>query len=273
MDRVTGNTVDLGSGRRGFRDRNLGLSQAGTIPGASWFNGAQEEIVRFVELMGLGPTDANREQLIQAARRMAGGYVRTIAANTVLTADDAGVVRVNAAGGPISVTLPAANAAGGAPLRITLLRTDTSANAVTVQRAGADLIEGSASTLMGLGARLTLVSDGASAWFFGAEGSVIRSLVANGFVTLPGGLIVQWGTQGSAGLTNTNLVFPIAFPNACMWVGGTGLQAGGGVQAYTVLNSFNTGGAVFNCFFAAAGNAPVLANANQVFIYFLAIGR
>jgi hypothetical protein len=165
MDRITGATVDIGSGRRGFRGRNLFLSQAGTIPGADWFNGAQEEIIRAIEILGLTPSDANREQLIQAMRRLAGGNVRTITAGGVtLTADDAGMVLVNASGS-FGITLPAANGAGGLPQRLTFVRTDTATGStVTLSRAGSDTIEGATSWPLRVGDRLTLISDGALSW-------------------------------------------------------------------------------------------------------------
>lgn len=164
MDRITGATADLGAGRRGFRDRNLGLNQSGTIPGATWFNGAQEEIVRAIELLGLVPTDNNREQLIQAARRLAGGNVTGLSVNTTLTADNAGVVYASAAGGNRTLTLPAANAAGGAPIPLTIIRTDATANILTVQRAGSDLLEGSVSLTILAGQRLVLRSSGVDLW-------------------------------------------------------------------------------------------------------------
>lgn len=164
MDRITGATVDIGSGRRGFRDRNLGLNQSGTIPGAIWFNGAQEEIVRLIELLGLTPSDANREQMIQAMRRLAGGRVRTVTANATLTADDAGLVLVNAASGSLTITLPGVASAGAHPIRLSIIRTDATANSVTLARAGSDTIEGATSWPVRVGDRLTLAGDGASVW-------------------------------------------------------------------------------------------------------------
>lgn len=205
MDRITGATVDIGSGRRGFRDRNLPLSQAGTVPGATWFNGAQEEIVRAIEILGLTPSDANREQLIQAMRRLAGGNVRTISAGGVtLTADDAGLVLVNASGS-FGITLPAANSAGGVPQRITLARTDSTANTITVQRAGSDTIEGATSINLLPGRRLTLQSDGSSGWSaVGGSGNLIavRTITSTGTYTpTPGArsAIVELVGGGGAG--------------------------------------------------------------------------
>lgn len=164
-DRTNGlNNVDIGSGRRGFRNRNLGLGQAGTIVDAEWANGLQEEVVRTLELLGLTPSAVNREQLIQALRRLASGNITTLSANTTLTADSAGLVQVSASGGNVTLILPAVNAAGGAPLRFDILRTDTSGNTLTVQRAGSDTIEGATSLTIPPGGRLALIGDGASIW-------------------------------------------------------------------------------------------------------------
>jgi hypothetical protein len=40
-------------------------------------------------------------------------------------------------------------------------------------------------------------------------------LGANGYMRLPGGLIVQWGNNGTEVGGNVNFAFPLTFPNAC----------------------------------------------------------
>lgn len=206
-DRTNGlNNVDIGSGRRGFRNRNLGLGQAGTVVDAEWANGVQEEIVRAIELLGISPSAANREQLIQAIRRMAGGNVTTLTATGTLTADNAGVVLASAAGGNVTLTLPAANAANGAALPFMIVRTDTTANTLTVQRAGSDLIEGASSMTLPVGQRLSLRSDGASAWVIAGQrrGALIgvQVFTASGTYTPTPGMatcIVRCQGGGGAG--------------------------------------------------------------------------
>lgn len=215
MDRITGNTTDLGGGRRGFRGRDLALGQAGTVPGATWFNDVQEEIIGLIELLALTPTAGNRAQLAQALRRLAGGNTRVITGSTTLTADDAGLVLVSAAGGAVTVTLPAAASAGGRPLRFNVVRTDNTGNAVTVQRAGTDTINGLTTPVtMPPGAVLSLMSDGVSGWIIvGVQGF-------RDFRTL--------ATPGS-----TNEVVPVwarkAFVRGCGAGGGGGGANAGGV--------------------------------------------
>ena len=57
-----------------------------------------------------------------------------------------------------------------------------------------------------------------------ALASFAKSLAANGYCTLPGGLVVQWGTATPA--DPAAVTFPLAFPNACRSV--TATYANGG---------------------------------------------
>jgi hypothetical protein len=51
-----------------------------------------------------------------------------------------------------------------------------------------------------------------------------QSLTTNGYQKLPGGLIIQWGTENgyTTGSSTATTSFPIAFPNACLNVTATG---------------------------------------------------
>lgn len=42
-----------------------------------------------------------------------------------------------------------------------------------------------------------------------------RSLAANGYQKLPGGLLLQWGSYSAASWTFASRTFPIAFPTVC----------------------------------------------------------
>ncbi|MBB4956244.1 hypothetical protein H4S14_004341, partial [Agrobacterium vitis] len=67
MDRINGaDTVDIGSGRRGFRDENLVAGVAGTEVTAAFLNGLQEEVLNVVTQAGLVPSDGDWTQLWQA---------------------------------------------------------------------------------------------------------------------------------------------------------------------------------------------------------------
>jgi hypothetical protein len=136
-----------------------------TVPGYEWFNGVQEELVGLLVRAGLTPDGADLAQVRKALDRLYGGGLRTVSSNLTLAADDAGVVLADAAAASRTITLPAANAANGRPLRFTFVRVDgAGANAVVLARAGADTIEGLTQISLGVGRRLTMVSDGASAW-------------------------------------------------------------------------------------------------------------
>lgn len=72
-----------------------------------------------------------------------------------------------AGAGPITITLPAANALGaGNAQELQIYKTDTSAGSVTVQRAGSDTINGLTSTVLATQHQgVILVSDGVSKWY------------------------------------------------------------------------------------------------------------
>ncbi|PDT05693.1 hypothetical protein CO666_03560 [Rhizobium chutanense] len=67
MDRVNGaGTIDIGGGRRGFRDENLGAGVEGTELTALYLNMIQEEIMKVCAMAGLSPSEADWTQLYQA---------------------------------------------------------------------------------------------------------------------------------------------------------------------------------------------------------------
>lgn len=71
MDRINGaNTVDLGGGKRGFRGRNMSAGLAGTEVTAAWLNDLQEELVLFIEALGIAPAIGTRTQIRESVRRL-----------------------------------------------------------------------------------------------------------------------------------------------------------------------------------------------------------
>lgn len=71
MDRINGaNTVDLGGGRRGFRNKNRAAGIPGTQIEDSFLNAIQEEVMRVIEGAGLTPKADNLAQLFEALRRL-----------------------------------------------------------------------------------------------------------------------------------------------------------------------------------------------------------
>ena len=148
-----------------FTGGNPGLSQPASVPGYEWFNGVQEELIGMILRGGISPSDGDVAQVRKSLDRLFGGGLASFSANTTLTVDNAGLVLVNASGGARTITLPAANALGGRPIRFQIEKTDSSANTVTIQRAGADTIEGGTSVVLsGQWASVALVSDGGTAW-------------------------------------------------------------------------------------------------------------
>jgi hypothetical protein len=197
-----------------FTEGNPGGGVPATILRASWLNRVQELLRSVVAGAGITPTKTDYGLLMQAIRRAAGANVSALTANATLTADQAGLVAVSAAASAVTLTLPAANAAGGLPMAFEIARTDTSANTLTVQRAGADTIEGTTSFAIPVSGRLRLRSNGVNSWSVVAEAAIGRSLASTGWMRLPGGLIVQWGTATTGGGGSVTVTLPVTFPVA-----------------------------------------------------------
>lgn len=198
-----------------------------TVPGYEWYEGVQEALALAIEDSGVVLDASVHDQLRKHIRRLAGGNVTALTVNTVLTADHAGILAI-AITAARTFTLPAANAAGGRPMRFTFVRTDATAFVATVQRAGADTIEGLTSLPLAVGERLTLVSDGVSAWRIaaGVAGRLLNVQVfaASGTYTpTPGTGSVEVEVQGGGG-AGGGTTLPT--------VGNVSLGAPGGAGAY-----------------------------------------
>lgn len=120
-----------------------------------------------------------------------------------------GVILADATSGAITITLPAANISTPFGKTITVIKKDTSANAVTVQRAGSDTLLGGTITSVNLqvqDARINLVSDGVSIWYaepqaFNAGSNQLKTVATTYTVTISDYKIL--GNATSAGFTIT----------------------------------------------------------------------
>ena len=176
------------------------------------------------------------------------------------TTDRNKTLLIDATSGAITVNLlAAATAADG--FQITIKKTDSSSNDVTIDGNASETIDGSTTLVLdGENNSVTLVCDGSN-WFVKASldepaaasettagiielltdaefntgtdstramlaSNFVKSLSADGYITLPGGLVVQWGGEaagGSSGTTN----FPLTFSSGCHTVVGVVNNAGG----------------------------------------------
>ncbi|MDD2794352.1 hypothetical protein [Acidocella sp.] len=133
----------------------------------AWFlHTLVEEIRNVVVGAGITPNKALVNQQLQAIKRICAANRMAISSNATLVADNAGLVMVNAAAGPITLTLPAVASASALPLEFIFVRTDTSTNTVTVQDAGSDTDApgGATSATVSPGSPLWISGDGVSVW-------------------------------------------------------------------------------------------------------------
>lgn len=176
-----------------------------TIVRASWLNQVQENLVYTIDYAGVPRVKGALDALVRSIKRYADANARVVSGAITLTADDAGLVTVNA-GSPFTITLPAANAANGVPILLTLVRIDATANVVTLARAGSNTINGLTSGItLPVGATVMLRSDGVSAWrLVGSSGLFQRDIfTVSGTATVPWWARKQrvkvWGGGGGGG--------------------------------------------------------------------------
>jgi hypothetical protein len=141
---------------------------------------------------------------LQNLPNAAGANVTAVSASTTLTADNAGLVLVNAASGNITITRPLAASAGGMPLPFEYVRTDTTSNTVTIVTTGSDTAwpSGATSTALAAQSVFTERGDGVSSWRQivtpAAPGGQV--FAASGTFTVPAGVtMVKASVYGAGG--------------------------------------------------------------------------
>lgn len=160
-----------------FQGANPLLAQGATRVRADWLNMVQEELMGLVIYAQVTGSKTVYNQVLTALKRIFSGNLGAATATRALVLEDLGLLLVDASGGSITLTLPAANALGaGHPMRYRLLRVDTSANAVFIVRSGSDTIDG-VSAAIGLINRLEIESDGISAWRTGGGRTRVKQLL------------------------------------------------------------------------------------------------
>lgn len=149
--------------------------------GTNWaiyfYDGADDILVGYVN------TTDNTANFLHRADVVA----KTASASIAVTERNM-TVAANATSGAITLTLPAAATAKNG-FKIVIQKRDNSGNAVTIARAGSDLINGAASLALSLQYdTIELVSDGVSAWVaYGGvlDASITAAKLASGAVTTP----------------------------------------------------------------------------------------
>lgn len=136
MDRINGpDWIDIGGGRRGFRDEDNGGGVAGTEVTARWLNDVQEEMLYLVEVCGFTPAAAVNTLVARAVRSGALNYrVGGGTANALVVALDPGLTAYTA--GLVLRIIPAATNTGAMTI-------DAGAGAIPLRYVtGAEMIEG-----------------------------------------------------------------------------------------------------------------------------------
>jgi hypothetical protein len=192
--------------------------------------------------------------------------IRSLSANTTLTALDVGSTIYLGGAGGFTITLPlAATLPAGTRIEV------VSGVSATISRQGAEPIYSAnvtgsevATISIGAGDTLTFIASPGTGWFvfgssqLGYTASFGKSLASSGYQKLPGGLILQWGNDGSPALSSS-VTFPIAFPTAVYQIVATlyATSTGGNASVVTpgpTTSGFNiTKSAAISCNWIALG--------------------
>jgi hypothetical protein len=194
IDNATAATVlptpaSVGPNPNGFFQVGVPGVTPSTVVDGDWANAVQGEIVAVLAAAGITPSKTVRTQLVQAVKRVSGGNLTTISGSgTTLTADNAGIVLVNTSSGNISMTLPASASANGVPLAFHFVRSDTSANTVSIALNAADTLllgGGTGPIPLGLNGVLSLFGDGISHWLQDRTPGGVQVFTSNGTFIVP----------------------------------------------------------------------------------------
>jgi len=217
MDRTLAANYITNAGKRQYQDLNLALNQQGTALIAADRTATQEELVGgLIEGTGQVANAAVLDQGLLGVKRLAGGNTTTVstAGTTALTADNAGVVLVSAAAGNVVLDLPAVAAATPAgsmnpvPLRFLFVRTDATANTVTLAAAGTDTFlnasyAAASAPAVALGTPVELTGDGAGHWLIGSTAQPMT--IQGGYTGLVGQVTGNAaGTWAASAITVSN---------------------------------------------------------------------
>lgn len=168
--------VGLVSGR--FVDEDTSTGQVGSLIPAKWANDLTLELLNLIRRAGLEPDEGKTDQLGQAVDELIGAkidgkLVRALNEGRQLTADDMGLLLIDASAGSTTYTLPPNDASLG--IRdVIVRRTDNSGSRLVVQATGTDRIKFHTHlraegypflVLMGAGDYWHLRSDGAGNWW------------------------------------------------------------------------------------------------------------
>ena len=191
-----------------FTDGNKTLGIPATIVDAAWMNSVQEELVNLLAQAGIAPDKATTTQLFTALGSL---FLKNADAVSAATANKA--IRRDA-NGRAKVAAPSA--------ADDIARKDTIDTHAALTGAHGATPSATADRLMLRDADGRVeIAAAASPGQAVNLGQFASLLGAPGYIRLPGGLILQW-VSGAV----TPLVFPIAFPNACLTVALSAMRSG-----------------------------------------------
>jgi hypothetical protein len=187
---------------------------------SDWLNSQQAEGLNLLAGAGVTPVKTLFSQVLQAIRRITGGNTAAVSTSGTLTADNAGLVTVNASSANLSIALPAAASAGGSPLTFRIRRSDLTTNTVSLTLNGTDTWAPGAVTgslVLQQSENVDLFSDGVSTWYVVQIGAGYRGVTK---FTAAGTFLVPVGC--------TTVEVELWAGGSGSWASVSGIAGGGG---------------------------------------------
>ncbi|WP_335943517.1 phage tail protein [Pseudomonas sp. G166] len=162
-----------------FVDENPVEGSPGSLIPAVWGNSVTQEILGVISGADMAPSEADTNQLFKAVQKIIGtttpvrSVITRLALSKALTANELGLVLIDATAGATTIGLPSSNVGLGVQ-DVFIRRLDNSGNRLVVQAAGTDRIKFHTHLsaagypfliLMGSGDWWHLRSDGAGSWW------------------------------------------------------------------------------------------------------------
>lgn len=255
---------------------NPTLAIPATLPGDYWFYQIGEEIRNVIVGAGLTPSAADLSQLTTAIRRMidGGDYKPSVRAATTANITLSGAQTIDGVSVVAGDRVLVKNQTTGAENGIYVAAASTWSRAEDANSAG-DLTAGAlvpvesgtenAATVWMLTTDGTITL-GTTSITFAIKSGGAQSLAANGYIKLPGGLILQWGGVTSSPSADVTWSYPITFPNGVFRVVGTNANGAGSSNSVVSTGASSTSGTDVGSYVGNTGSRTSAAACQMIAI-------
>lgn len=228
---------DLENPDRPYVDADPAFSIQGSIPSGEALEAPMRELLALIAAAGIEPDAEDLTQVRQAVLALIGSAVADLVASSPEALDTLNELAAALGNDPNFATTVTNALAAKAPLSSPGFTDEPTAPTPAPGNNSTRLATTAfVAALFGTIAQATTAAPGLIEILTNAEfntgtdsdravvaSNFVKSIGASGYITLPGGLILQWGKTGLiADEGSATVTFPVAFPTACLNVSATG---------------------------------------------------